>query len=157
MWVNGERGLVRFYASTQLRTSQGLTVGTLCVFDEAERELDQGQRDALDHLAASVVQVLELRARAAALESSNHELARSNADLSAFAARVAHDLRNPIAATTGFLSLAQGAFGDQLTGRARECVAHANAAVERMAAQVDDLLAYAGVGGEARSGRGRPG
>ncbi len=149
-WVTGEIGNVRFYAGTQLVSSAGLTVGTLCVFDEVARVLDDRQRDALDDLARQAMQILELRARAAALADSNVELSRSNADLSAFAGRVAHDLRNPIAATTGFLSLAQGAFGDQLSGRARECVAHASAAVERMAAQVDDLLAYAGIGGEAR-------
>ncbi len=144
--VTGELGSVRFYAGSQLRTTDGLTVGTLCVFDDVERELDSGQREALDDLATQVVQVLELRAMTALLSSSNAELSRSNADLSTFAARVAHDLRNPIAATTGFLALAQNAFGDQLTGRARECVEHASASVGRMAAQVDDLLAYAGLG-----------
>lgn len=149
-WVNGELGDVRFYAGTQLRTSQGLTVGTLCVFDEEVRELDPRQAEALEALAKQVMQVLELRARTARLTSSIDELARSNADLSAFAGRVAHDLRNPIAATSGFLALAQGAFADQLAGRARECVAHATAAVERMAAQVDDLLAYAEVGAQVR-------
>lgn len=150
VWVNGTRGHVRFYAGSQLRTARGLTVGTLCVFDTVERELEPGQRAALDDLAAQVVQILELRAQTSSLANTNSELRRSNADLSAFAGRVAHDLRNPIAATTGFLALAQNTFGEQLTGRARECVAHASAAVERMAAQVDDLLAYAGVGAQVR-------
>lgn len=151
VWVNGVRGAVRFYASTQLRTSDGVTVGTLCVFDEQERELEARQREALDELAGQVVQVLELRARAAALAAANGELARSNADLTAFAGRVAHDLRNPIAALTGFLALAQGPFGEQLSGRARECVEHASGTASRMAAQVDDLLAYAGAGAPART------
>lgn len=149
--VTGELGNIRFYAGSQLRTTDGLTVGTLCVFDDVERELDRGQREALDDLASQVVQVLELRARAAQLADTNTELSRSNADLTSFAARVAHDLRNPIAATTGFLSLAKGPFGAELTGRARECVEHADSAVGRMASLVDDLLAYATVGSHARS------
>lgn len=149
--VTGELGTVRFYAGSQLRTTDGLTVGTLCVFDDVPRELDTGQREALDDLAVQVVQVLELRAKSALLADSNIELSRSNADLAHFAGRVAHDLRNPLAAISGFLCLARGPFGAELSGRARECVEHADAAVARMAALVNDLLAYATVGSSARS------
>ena len=149
-FVTGELGSIRFYAASQLRTPDGATVGTLCVYDEAPHELDAEQREALDDLAAQVAQVLELRAERQRLSDSNAELHRSNADLAAFAARIAHDLRNPIAATRGFLALAQGPFGADLGGRARECVVHADGAVERMATLVDDLLAYANIGAKPR-------
>lgn len=148
--VTGELGSIRFYAASQLRTPNGDVVGTLCVFDEEPRELDEGQREALDGLAVQAAQVLEQRAESKRLSDSNKELHRSNADLAAFAARIAHDLRNPIAATRGFLALAQGPFGADLGGRARECVVHADSAVERMATLVDDLLAYANVGAKPR-------
>ena len=150
-FVNGELGSFRFYAASQLRTRQGVTIGTLCVYDEQPRELDAGQRSALDDLATQVLQVLELREHSAHLARTNAELSRSNADLASFAGRISHDLRNPIAATTGFLALAKGPFGAELTGRARECVEHADSAVGRMATLVDDLLAYATVGSQARS------
>ncbi|MFN2521914.1 MAG: ATP-binding protein [Mycobacteriales bacterium] len=149
-YVTGELGSIRFYAASQLRTPAGDTVGTLCVFDEVPRELDAAQREALDELAAQVAQVLELRADRLRLSASNDELHRSNADLAAFAARIAHDLRSPIAATSGFLALAQGPFGGALGGRARECVQHAAGAVDRMATLVNDLLAYANVGARPR-------
>jgi signal transduction histidine kinase len=151
-FVTGRRANVRFYAASPLRVSDGRTVGTLCVFDDQPRtrDLEPGQQEALDDLAAQVVQVLELRAETNRLAATNDELLRSNADLVAFAGRIAHDLRNPIAATTGFLSLARGAFGDELTGRARECVEHADGAVRRMADLVDDLLAFARVGATIR-------
>ena len=148
--VTGELRTIAFYAGTQLRTSDGLTVGTLCVFDDVPHELDAGQRQALDDLAAQAVQVLELRRRTHHLEATNTELHRSNVDLAAFTGRIAHDLRNPIAAAGGFLSLATGAFGDELTGRARECVEHAAAANARMAELVDDLLSYAAVDAKTR-------
>jgi signal transduction histidine kinase len=148
--VTGELGHIVFYAGTQLRTSAGHTVGTLCVFDDVRRELDEGQRAALEDLAAQVVQILDLRAQAAALQASNDELTRSNEDFAAFTGRVAHDLRNPIAAARGFLRLALGPLGEDLTGRARECVVHAEGATERMALLVDGLLAYAGVGARIR-------
>ena len=148
--VTGELGNIVFYAGTQLRTASGDTVGTLCVFDDVPRELDSAQRAALEDLATQVMQILDLRARAAELVASNAELTRSNQDFAAFTGRVAHDLRNPIAAARGFLRLASGSFGDELTGRARECVEHAEGATERMAVLVDDLLAYAGVGARIR-------
>lgn len=148
-YVTGELGNVRFYASSQLRSEHG-TVGTLCVFDEVTHELDKGQRAALDDLAAQATQLLELRARSFQLSQSNAELSRSNADLASFAGRIAHDLRNPLGATAGFLRLAQTSFGSDLAGRARECVEYAAAATERMTELVDDLLAYARVGARIR-------
>ena len=149
-FVTGRIAHLRFYAGSQLRMADGETVGTLCVFDEQPRELDDAQRAALDDLAAQVVQVLQLRADARRLTQANLELHRSNTDLSSFAGRIAHDLRNPIAATKGFLSLARGPFGDELTGRALECVEHADGAISRMAELVDGLLAYANVGARPR-------
>ena len=149
-YVTGERGSIRFYAGSQLRAEDGTNVGTLCVFDEVEHDLDAGQRAALDDLAGQAMQVLTLRAQSRQLSASNAELRRSNEDLAAFTGRIAHDLRNPIAATRGFLRLAQGAFGAELTGRARECVEHAAGATERMAVLVDDLLSFAAVGAKAQ-------
>jgi signal transduction histidine kinase len=150
-FVTGRIARLRFYAGSQLRMPGGETVGTLCVFDEQPRELDDAQRAALDDLATQVVQVLQLRSDARRLTEANVELHRSNSDLSAFAGRIAHDLRNPIAATKGFLSLARGPFGEELSGRARECVEHAEGAVTRMAELVDSLLAFANVGARPRS------
>ncbi len=40
---------VRFYASHKLITLDGVTIGTLCVFDEEPRDLDGTQVDALGH------------------------------------------------------------------------------------------------------------
>jgi signal transduction histidine kinase len=149
-FVTGQLGRIRFYASSLVRTPGGEAVGTLCVTDEQPHRLDESQRAALDDLAGQAAQVLQLRADSRRLAAANDELHRSNADLASFTGRVAHDLRNPIAATRGFLSLARGAFGAELTGRARECVEMAASATERMAELVDDLLAFASVGAAAR-------
>ncbi|MDQ2982568.1 MAG: GAF domain-containing protein [Actinomycetota bacterium] len=58
--VAGEFGL-RFYAGSQLRTSDGYNLGTLCVIDKQPRELTEQQVDVLDNLAALVVDELEVR------------------------------------------------------------------------------------------------
>lgn len=148
--VTGELGSIVFYAGSPLHSATGDTIGTLCVFDDVERTFDAAQQSALNDLAGQAVQVLELRARTQHLESSNSELTRSNEDFATFAGRVAHDLRNPLAGARGFLQLALGPLGDGLTGRARECVKHAEGATERMAVMIDDLLTYAGVGARTR-------
>lgn len=148
--VTGDLGQIVFYAGSQLRRADGTAIGTLCVFDEVERELDPQQRAALDDLAAQAAQVLELRAESRRLTFDNAELHRSNADLAAFTGRIAHDLRNPIFAVRGFLELAMNRFGGELTGKARECVGYAEEATARMAELVDDLLGFAAVGASAR-------
>ena len=42
-FVTGDLGNVRFYASHPLTSPEGVTVGTLCVFDEKPRHLDIDQ------------------------------------------------------------------------------------------------------------------
>jgi signal transduction histidine kinase len=147
-WVTGELAAVRFYAASQLRTPDGFVVGTLCVFDESVRTLDDHQRRALDDLAEQIVGWLELRRRQGVLEQALGELERSNADLAAFAGRVAHDLRNPLTAVIGFLSLAERRFNDEMSERLRGIVATSLESAHRMASLVDDMLTFATVGAE---------
>lgn len=142
-WVNGELGQVRFYAASQLRTSGGEAIGTLCVFDEEEHVLDEEQRRALDDLAQQLVSLLEVRREARALR-------RSNADLEAFTGRVAHDLRSPLAAVQGFLQLASSRFTDELGPRAATCVTSALAGAQRMNDLLSELLRFASAAGQAQ-------
>lgn len=139
-WVTGEQGAVVFYAASQLRTSEGDCIGTLCVFDEAARELDDEQRRALDDLAEQVVALLELRREARTLK-------RSNEDLEAFTGRVAHDLRGPLAAVHGFLQLASNRFADEVGPKAATCITSALAGAQRMEAMLSELLRFATAAG----------
>jgi len=52
---------IRFYAGAPLLSSDGLPLGTLCVFDAAPGQLSPGQRDALSALSRQVSLVMELR------------------------------------------------------------------------------------------------
>jgi len=139
-WVNGELGSVVFYAASQLRSTEGECIGTLCVFDEVTRELDDEQRRALDDLAVQVVALLELRREARTLR-------RSNEDLEAFTGRVAHDLRGPLAAVHGFLQLAANRFADELGPKAANCVTSALAGAQRMDHMLAELLRFATAAG----------
>lgn len=81
--------------------------------------------------------------REAALLDAVGALLRSNDDLAAFAARVAHDLRSPLGAIIGQLQLADGLLDPDVPERTLAAVRAALAAAERMRRTVDDVLAYA--------------
>src|SRR5205085_1542474 len=134
---------VRFYAASQLVTSSGDAIGTLCVFDDQTHQLDDEQRQALDDLARQLVALLELRREARALR-------RSNEELEAFTGRVAHDLRSPLSAVQGFLQLATMRFSDELGPRATTCIASALTGAQRMDQLLAELLRFAAASGVAR-------
>lgn len=52
---------LRFYAGAQLRTSDGYTLGTLCVLDRVPRSLTDAQKDALAALARQAIAQMDLR------------------------------------------------------------------------------------------------
>lgn len=138
-FVTGVIGDVRFYATHQLKTPEGVVIGTLCVFDVVPRELTDEQEHALVALADRVVDLLELELR-------TRELKRSNEQLAAFAGQVSHDLRNPLTAVTMALRLIEEeADGDE---DVNFLVKRAVGGAERMQTLIDELLAYARVGAE---------
>lgn len=139
-FVTGEIANVRFYASSPLTTPAGVTIGTLCVFDEVERQLTPTAVGGLEMLAGQIIDVLELR-------RITGELQRSNERLADFAAQVSHDLRNPLAALAGFLEMAADSPELARAPQASAALARAESSVHRMQSMISDLLAFAGVGG----------
>jgi signal transduction histidine kinase len=60
-YVQAEAG-IRFYAAAPLTTADGSRIGALCVFDRVPRaECDSATSKVLQHLAAIVVEMLEMR------------------------------------------------------------------------------------------------
>ncbi len=146
-WVDGKLARIRFYCSVILRSPQGHAIGTLCVFDETARELgDQGLRT-IGLLANQVIDVLELRLRTRELQRANVELTRSADRLASFAGQVSHDLKAPITAIIGFTELLSDMdeIADDTT--ISNYVGRCSSAAKRMLAMIDDLLAFARVGG----------
>jgi signal transduction histidine kinase len=140
-FVTGVIGNVRFYASHQLRTLDGVVIGTLCVFDEQPRELDAGQVEALGTLAERVVDVLELSLR-------SRQLARSNERLSTFAGRVSHDLKSPLTSVSLSLEMLRERLSkDEEAADAVWLLERAINGSRRMAALIDEVLSYASLGG----------
>lgn len=159
-FVTGVLGEVRFYATHQLRTPEGVVIGTLCVFDEVPREISDEVEGALLKLADRVVDLLELELRTReltqvveTLEQTRVELERSNKTLTAFAGQVSHDLRNPLSAVRMSLDLLEEQLQEgQPDPETLEFVlTRAAGGAERMQLLIDDLLAYARVGGSMAS------
>ena len=146
-WVDGTLANVRLYCSAILRNPEGHAVGTLCVFDEQVHEIDEAQVRGLHLLGRQVVDVLELRLRSRQLSVSNAELLRSQDRLATFAGQISHDLKAPITAILGFTEL----LGDLDTvaddPSAVSYVGRCTSAGRRMLAMIDDLLAFARIGG----------
>lgn len=76
-FVTGELGRIRLYAAAPLVAPVDHVVGTICIFDEEARALDDAQVAALEDLARVVTSLFEERALAAELREAarwQHEL-----------------------------------------------------------------------------------
>ena len=85
--------------------------------------------------------------RTAALQAANQEL-------EAFSYSVSHDLRAPLRAIDGFLQMALGKLGDDVSPEALQHLRRVEAGSHRMGMLIDDLLQYSRVGRQEVSPRG---
>jgi signal transduction histidine kinase len=138
--TTGELAAIRFYGAHPLVTPEGVTIGTLCVYDEETHLVTPQVESAMHTLADRVVDVLEL-------ELTSRQLAAANERLGAFAGQISHDLRNPLSAVRMSLEFAreivEGGSGDAalvgLLGRAER-------STQRMDDMIGELLTFARVG-----------
>lgn len=146
--VDGRVSALRFLALAPLRTPGGHVIGTLCVADREPTDLDETGRADLAFIANQIVGSLELRRRTLQLMVAVDELSRSNEVLGEFVGRASHDLRTPLTAIAGFAELLRSlpiVRGDE---QAMEFAGHVVSSSSRMRELIDDLLAYASVGGQ---------
>jgi len=146
-FVTGEFGSLRLYASAPLVNPSGHVLGRLCVFDEKPRHLTRAQLANLQELAGQVVEVLELRRRTLTLARAQAELSRSNQLLSEFASRLSHDLKSPLTSVIGIAATLPKVESVRDDPRAVRLVGDIADAGQRMRTLIDEMLAFAAVGG----------
>ncbi len=98
-------------------------------------------RDRLRDLAAAKTLIKEENEKLAQrVEERTSELKAANLELDSFAYAVAHDLRAPLRAISGFSRALMEDLGEQLSGDARVDLDHINLASLRMSELIDGLL-----------------
>ena len=98
----------------------------------------------LEDLSDAQAQIRTLNAELEArVELRTAELAAANKNLEAFTYSVAHDLRSPLRALSGYGEMLTEDYGDSLGETGRGYVERIQAASQRMGALIDDLLALA--------------
>ncbi|MFV8225944.1 ATP-binding protein [Christiangramia aquimixticola] len=95
-FVTGENS-INYYAGVSLMDTHGHPLGTLCVYDSKEHELDESQKTALKALGKQVESLMESRRKNKILEALKSELDENNRILQEFASNVSHDLKMPLA------------------------------------------------------------
>jgi GAF domain-containing protein len=98
-------GTVVSYVGVPLTTSDGLTLGSLCVFDTVPRTWPSAQVVLLRELAALVMTEIELRRTAKQLQGNYTELQKLELQRGELVNMLVHDLRNPLTSVLGGLDL----------------------------------------------------
>ena len=156
-FVTGVIGDVRFYSAHHLVTPDGVAIGTLCVFDDQPRVLDQRQRGrcGCSRTASSTCSSSACGPGSWSVPSTSCAAPATScvAPTSSSAAsppRPAHDLRNPLTSVSMALGLLKER--DVVSGDADAAwmVDRALGGADRMRRLIEELLAYGQVGGELR-------
>ena len=88
---------IRFYAGVPLVSSNGFSLGTLCVIDSQPKVLTTEQIFALKVLGNQVMKLLELRITNQQLEITKQKLQKQVELQNKIISIIAHDVRNPVA------------------------------------------------------------
>jgi signal transduction histidine kinase len=146
-FVNGRIADVRAYASVPLVTGSGYALGTLCVFSLRAIGFGAEQREGLEILGRQVVEVLELQLTTRQLVHALEVVRRSNEDLAGFAARVSHDLKNPLTAILGYAELSEQDDDVEPSGPAARYLSIIRGSASRMLSTVEEVLEFSRIGG----------
>jgi PAS domain S-box-containing protein len=118
---------------------------------EAIKTPVRNQTGAVVGLLSNERDITRLKRTEEELTNTVEELGRSNAELEQFAYVTSHDLQEPLRSISGYLALLQRRYEGRLDAEADTFITRAVAAVDRLQALIQSLLAYSRVGS-----RGKP-
>jgi signal transduction histidine kinase len=141
---------IRFYAGIAL-TTQGTTLGILCVADTKPRQLSSSQIQALHSLGHQIVTHLELQRYVGQLEEQvkqrTQELASTlilaeaaNQHKTEFLANISHELRTPLTTILGFARLLHDQIHGKLNPKQTQYVDLIHTSGQHLLDLINDLL-----------------
>ena len=153
-FVTGALGEIVFYAATKLIAPSGTVIGTLCIFDDHEVEIEPEKLRTLDLLASAVVEVLETHREHARLLDllkrafeGQRELRESHQRLEQFAGQVSHELQGPVSAIQVVLEMLRERDAVLADDDLSFLVERGMRSSGRMRETIIDLMDYATLGG----------
>ncbi len=96
---------LRFYAGAPLRTSDGLSIGTLCVVDYVPRDLPEELQQLLRVMADQVMRQIELRRAAVIQDQTQGELREALEQKRLLIKEIDHRVKNSLQTINSFLQL----------------------------------------------------
>jgi signal transduction histidine kinase len=144
-FVTGPANVV-FYAGAPLVTSEGLSLGTLCVLDNKPKVLTAVQQKAMEVLSNKIISLFELKKANLLLEKKNQELETQRAELEMFADVAAHDLRSPLKNISGLSELLMEDYAAVLDEEGKELLKMLNTSSKTLKSLVDGILDHSKAG-----------
>jgi signal transduction histidine kinase len=144
-FVTGPPNVV-FYAGAPLVTSDGLSLGTLCVLDDKPKSLTAIQQKAMEVLSNKIISLFELKKANLLLEKKNQELETQRAELEMFADVAAHDLRSPLKNISGLAEILLEDYADLLDEEGKEVVKMLKTSSNTLKSLVDGILDHSKTG-----------
>jgi signal transduction histidine kinase len=137
---------VVFYAGAPLVTSDGFSLGTLCVLDNKPKALTAMQQKAMEVLSNNIISLFELKKANLLLEQKNIELETQRAELEMFANVAAHDLKSPLKNISSLSEILDEEYGPILDEEANEMLKLLNSSSTILRGLVDGILNHSKAG-----------
>jgi len=130
-----------FYTGIPL-ASDGIVIGTLCIWDTQPGIVGPQQIEALQALARMVVGHYEQHKSSAQLKDQFNVLQQANSDLDSFANIAAHDLKSPLNAIISLTHLIKTNYATSLDEEGNEYIGFLSRAANNLTELVTGILSY---------------
>jgi signal transduction histidine kinase len=133
---------VKFYSGISIVTTDGFRLGTVCVFDNKARELNESQINCLRLLADYTIKLIELKNTNSNLKQNKKALIDANDDLKQYAYAVAHDIKGPLRTMSIFSKFLITEAKDKLNKKEKEYIHYITKSAFELSKYTKSLLEF---------------